>query len=54
MSNSLFGKLNMDSVNNGLDIVDLFDFYAEKSYEYVSTKQFYKKISIPFGMFKND
>lgn len=52
MSNSLFGKLNMESVNNGLDIVDLFDFYAEKSYEYISAKQLHKKIPIPFGMFK--
>lgn len=51
MSNLLFGKFNMASVNNGLDIVDLFDFYAGKLYEYLSAEQFHKKIPIPFGMF---
>lgn len=55
MSNSLFGgKLNMASVNNGLDIVDLFDFYEEKSsYEYLFAEQFHKRALIPFGVFKN-
>ena len=54
MSNSLFGKLNMASANNGLDIINLFDFYAEKSlYEYLFAEQFHKRALIPFGVFKN-